>query len=114
MKEKRSCPNCGAYLSEEDKVCYVCGEVVPVLKQPEKEDVAPVETEENYVDNAPTVDEPIDDSYDYFDEDNSEEYEDYQEYDEPTEKPRKSTAKKIAIICGICVGVVAIIAAFVR
>ncbi|MDD6848147.1 MAG: hypothetical protein PUD53_05155 [Oscillospiraceae bacterium] len=113
MKEKRSCPNCGAYLSEEDKVCYVCGEVVPVLKQPEKEDVAPVETEENYVDNAPTVDEPIDDSYDYFDEDNSEEYEDYQEYDEPTEKPRKSTAKKIAIICGICVGVVAIIAAAV-
>ena len=47
MKEKRSCPNCGAYLSEDDKVCYVCGEVAPVLKQPEKEDVAPVETEES-------------------------------------------------------------------
>lgn len=33
---RRICPNCGAYLKEDDRVCYVCGEVLPVYN-PEPE-----------------------------------------------------------------------------
>lgn len=36
MTEKRRCENCGAFLSPEDKLCYVCGEVQPVVPQAEE------------------------------------------------------------------------------
>lgn len=120
MKEKRSCPNCGAYLSKDDKVCYVCGEVVPVFQEPKQEyqeSTEPVEIQESYEDTVPLTEEPVEDSYDYFEDSNSEEYRDYSEYEEPetsrNRKPKKSKAKKTAMICGICVGVVALIAAAV-
>lgn len=116
MKEKRSCPNCGAYLSENDKVCYVCGEVVPAFQEPKQEyqeTTEPVQAQEVYEETVPLTEELVEDSYDYFEESYPEEYQDYSEYEEPernsNRKPKKSRAKKTAIICGICVGVVALI-----
>ncbi|MGN1138694.1 MAG: hypothetical protein ACI4RM_04535, partial [Ruminococcus sp.] len=120
MKEKRSCPNCGAYLSEYDKVCYVCGEVVPAFQEPKQEyqeSTEPVEVQEFYEDTVPLTEEPAENSYDYFEDSNREEYEDYSEYEEPernrNRKPKKSKDKKTAIICAICVGAVALIGAAV-
>ena len=36
MTEKRRCPNCGAYISKNDKKCYVCGEEILPVSKPRK------------------------------------------------------------------------------
>jgi hypothetical protein len=104
MSDKIICPNCGAHLIDEDKVCYVCGQVVENLAKPENEYTAP---EENVAeeDTAPVLD-----GYnDYVEE---EPYEDEVAY-RPKDKPKKSKTKKTGIICGICVAVVAVLAVIV-
>lgn len=59
MIEKRRCPNCGAYLTENDATCYVCGEVIgvpnvqPREHKPNQKTYAPVfyepEADEDFV-----------------------------------------------------------------
>lgn len=52
MIEKRRCPNCGAYLTDTDAECYVCGEIIGVPN------VQPRETKPNQKTYAPVYFEP--------------------------------------------------------
>ena len=140
MTEKRRCPNCGAYLTENDKTCYVCGEPVFSETNTEKDTFEKVYTpqktefeEDNSFEN-PVYAENVNSSENeskYSDEENEQPY--YDEYDEQNddafidknaepyfydesvyaEKKRKNNTKKTAVICGIIVAVVAIAAVIV-
>lgn len=108
MSKKLECPNCGARLLEEDKECYVCGmSVEEMLKYKDAN-----QTESLY-DDAEDTGAPLgednndasyeEDRYDYENEDSRDNY----------HKQGMSKAKKTGIICGISVGVIALIAALV-
>ena len=115
--EKRRCPNCGAYLTPEDTECYVCGEVLSAdtddfAEIPRREE--PTETPhrtmvEKFEDNNEYSNEntkETDEPDDSFEDGYSDPYED----EEDDETREKSGSKKVALICGICVGVVALVA----
>lgn len=103
---KKACPTCGAYLRDDDKVCYVCGEVVPA----EKQETVPVEeSTEPETEHALAMDETQDDSYDeYIEEQPSEDS--YNFSDDKKDKPKMSTVKKTVIICAVLVALAAVIA----
>lgn len=106
MNDKIICPNCGAHLLEEDKVCYVCGQVVenpPRHSEPEKAEIP----NENPTSNSSYS---VQEDYDYEDE----QAYPYGEDDRQGEDKRKmSRAKKTGIVCGICIAVAVVIAAVV-
>lgn len=108
MSEKRRCPNCGAYLTNQDKVCYVCGEIVPTDVDEHTEPV----TEEEPTQEAPrTMVEKFEENDKYSNPDDYEEDKPSDGYDEDYEPQKKRGSKKTAIICAILVGVVAVVAA---
>ncbi|MGN0487939.1 MAG: hypothetical protein ACI4HO_01605 [Ruminococcus sp.] len=109
MSKKLECPNCGARLLEEDRECYVCGMTVEeILKQTGGNQSE--STYDDVEDNVSPQEEYDDDSYEYGDEEYD--YED-ENIRERHSKNRMSKTKKTGIICGICVGAVALIAAIV-
>ena len=119
--EKRRCPNCGAYLTQNDTECYVCGEVLSsaddefeqILRseEPKKEEHRTmVEKFEHNNEYTRELDEKRDEPYEDEPSYSEDEYSDPYEYDEYDEQREKSDPKKVALICGICVGVVALIA----
>lgn len=139
MTEKRRCPNCGAYISAGDKVCYVCGEKLSPISQPrdtagKKRTYSPV-TYEPDVDNDYVMPADFDSVQDnsrkdrkaYAGKDYADPYYD-DDYDDPfidrsvepyfydeNEKfgSDKRNTKKIAIICAAVVGGVAFIACII-
>ncbi|MCH5303616.1 MAG: hypothetical protein J1E41_02020 [Ruminococcus sp.] len=125
MTEKRRCPNCGAYLTNSDKTCYVCGEVLApetLSEQNTSEKTYTPAIPENNIDNDFTkpyipvkdTNEPeYSDRYDSepYVEENSRPY--FYDEDEDFEDKEKNNTKKTAIICGIIVGVAALAAVIV-
>lgn len=133
MTEKRRCPNCGAYISARDKICYVCGKDIlsagqsgkaspkknnRVVFEPErdKDFVMPVDHDEvsdtpfeerrAYTDNY-VVQADYDDNYenDPFVERDVEPY----FYDDSYDSGKGPDKKKIAVIGAVAVAVVAVI-----
>lgn len=122
-EEKRRCPNCGAYLKQEDKECYVCGEVLAPVndeftelpkydepKEPEHRTMVQKFEENNELDRYDEEEIPAQDESPYSEDDYADPYDDEEDDFRPR---RKSGSKKVAIICGICVGVIALVAAVV-
>lgn len=137
MTEKRRCPKCGAYVSEKDKICYVCGENIsdvskprsasgrayaPVVFEPEKgtDFVMPVDFDEvgdtpfekrrPYSDN--DIVEPVYND-DYKKESFTEREDESYFYDENYGEKHSMDTIKVAKICGVIVGIVAVIAIIV-
>ncbi len=126
-EEKRRCPNCGAYLKKEDNECYVCGEILEPagenFSEPKKKEKPadanvyyPTQNleerngEERYNLSEQETESISENEFSRGDIEYSDPYNDEEDYDRPR---KKSGSKKVAIICGICVGVVAIVAAIV-
>ncbi|MBR1730934.1 MAG: hypothetical protein IJ725_00660 [Ruminococcus sp.] len=118
MSEKRRCKNCGAFLENDEKVCYVCGEVqLPdVVSAPERsseprESTMVFEKDADYVMPASSTEVgrvPFDERVDYGDEDIAEPY---YEMDERREKAQRKRSRKAVIIAVVCVLVVGVIGA---
>lgn len=106
MSKKFVCPNCGARLLEEDKECYVCGMTIEEMLKFNNDN----QTESLYDEE----DTPSPQQEDYDEVSHEEEY-DYDNEDsrENYHKQGMSKAKKAGIICGVSVGVIALIAVLV-
>lgn len=122
MSKRRVCPNCGAYLTEDDKVCYVCGEVVPIQPAQPTEEEAPQDTQQEFFEEqAPLNEQAEEDFSDSAPEDGFGQAYEQEYYEEDEDMPRNpgkkkkkmSRAKKTAIISAVCVGVVAVAAAII-
>ena len=118
MSERRRCENCGAFLENDEKVCYVCGEVqlpetaaAPERSSEPRESAIAFEKDADYV--MPTESneigrEPFEDRVPYGDEDLAEPY---YEGDKRHIKAQKKRGKKALVITIICVLAAAIIGA---
>lgn len=117
---KKTCPNCGAYLRDDDKVCYVCGEVVPEQSEAVKDtadlhedkhktEKNEITEQENYYQNLDSDETRLEDFEDVTDYDDAEPYSESEHSENQKDKPNKKS-KKAAIICTICVLAVALIA----
>ncbi len=127
MIEKRRCPNCGAYLTENDAECYVCGEIIgapnvkPRETAPNQKTYAPVyyepEADEDFVtpvDHDNAGDTPFEERVPYNDDEivtgneKNEGYNDkykeltdfdpYADYDEEDDGKKKKSKKPLVII----------------
>lgn len=128
MIEKRRCPNCGAYLKDTDKECYVCGTLISDTPSDEKpftdkrglthstvffeaeqgedfvignERVEPEEPPKK--ENTVTLPDDLSDAFG----DNYDPNDYYEDEDDPEEK---RSIKKLVIICVCCVLAAALIA----
>lgn len=135
MTEKRRCPNCGAYLSVRDKVCYVCGETLPPVSKPVSTSgkrINPVvfepEKDTDFVmpvDHDTAGEKPFEERKPYSDDDYVEPYKDNYDnknYSERDVEPyyyddrndygggHNMNTGKVAKICGVILGIVALAA----
>ncbi|MBR2108879.1 MAG: hypothetical protein IJ932_02880 [Ruminococcus sp.] len=115
MAEKRRCSNCGAFLENDEKVCYVCGEVqLPdVVAAPDRSGKSrgssmTFEKDEDFVMPSQAHEqkkEPFENRVPYNDEDVAEPY---YEVDNRRKKAQRKRGKKALIITIVCVLIAAI------
>jgi len=116
MPGKRRCNNCGAFLDETERVCYVCGEKQEIdivsssqIETTERESKMKFEKDEDFVLPTSSNDEgrtQFEDRVPYDDEDVAEPY---YESDEKSLRAQKKRNIKAAVIAGSCVLAAAVI-----